>query len=95
MPLVEVGETVLWYPDGGISDGEVPSPGMVTGVSERTISVSVFEKDAVNVNPHDGVRHVRDPELSKFDVRISGAWDYGPMRKMHRMAKSAETVGAK
>jgi hypothetical protein len=82
MPEIFVGETVLWWPEGQPTPEDRPSPAMVTGVSERTISLTAYEKDAYTGNPQDGVRHVGDPELKKQDVRLSGAWEYGPQRKM-------------
>src|SRR5262252_3743176 len=75
MPAISVGEPVIFYPDADLSR---PYPAFVTAVMEDHIDLSRFEKDAVNLEPLGGVRHVSDPALAKAEQRPNGAWDYSP-----------------
>lgn len=79
MPAAQVGDLVLWYPDGNTN--EQPAPALVTHVGDRTLAVAVIVKDAYGFNPQDGVRHVSDPSLRLAENRPSGAWDYTPQSK--------------
>lgn len=76
MPEVEIGEPVLWFSDADVTrEGR---PAVVTQVQPDSVCVAVFEKDAVSIQPVDGVRHVSDPVLAKYEARSDGAWDYSP-----------------
>lgn len=87
MPPVEVGEVVLFYPDGDKKND--PSPAVVTHIGEQALALAAIVQDTQNLNPLYGVRHVADPSLVKADVRSHGAWDYGPVHKELRELKKA------
>lgn len=71
MPKVELGAIVAWYP-AGQKTGRRPETGIVTGVSQRTVRVHVFDRGRF-----DAVRHVDDPKLAlNPEQRECGAWDY-------------------
>jgi hypothetical protein len=82
MPEVYIGEVVLWWPDGAPTAHDRPQPAVITGFAARTVSLSIIQKDGYALTPHDGVRHIDDPDLRKHDVRLVGGWEHGPVRKM-------------
>lgn len=88
MPDVQIGDTVLWYPDANQSHDDTPSPAIVTRVSERTISVSVVGEGIPGLNCYDGVRHISDPSLRRAEIRANGGWDYLPRQKEQQKKKA-------
>jgi hypothetical protein len=82
MPRPELGDPVVWFPDGLETDR--PLPAVVTHVGERTLALAVFAKDWVAVQPHDGVRHIKDPGLRIQEERSRGGWDFSPFHKRVR-----------
>lgn len=77
MPKVDVGDPVVWFPDGLETDAPVPA--VVTHVGERTLAIGVVGKDWVALQPQDGVRHIKDPGLKIQEERTRGGWDYSPL----------------
>jgi len=79
MPRPYLGEVVYYYVDG--DTGRDPVPAIVVAVGAETLNVSVVVKDAMSVQPRDGVRHISDPRLSNPNVKESGSWDWGGQRR--------------
>lgn len=83
MPEVQVGEIVVYYPEGLRHAGR---PAVVTHVGADTLALSVIEKDAFGFAPVDGVRHHTDPALANPEARANGSWEEGPTRKQFEHA---------
>ncbi len=76
-PRVAIGDIVFFYPDA--SRSATPVPAIVTAIGEETLCMAVILKDAMSLQPFDGVRHLDDPKLSAQESVVSGAWDYTPL----------------
>ncbi len=74
MPRVSVGTIVLWYPDG--SQVMEPLAAIVTRVHVRSLCLNIFSEGNYNMMVRDGVRHIKDPDLAKENVRQDGAWGH-------------------
>jgi hypothetical protein len=74
MPDLDVGQTVLWYPDANSSrEGHVAD---VTAVFDRAIECVSRTTSSVG-QFRDSVRHIDDPSLIlKPNLRPYGGWDY-------------------
>ncbi len=81
MPVVTVGQTVLWRHSPGSGPGE---PAVVTGVYDFNIDCSVLCKDATRVFPRTGVRHCTDPEFPRLnpEAQGDGVWELSERDKM-------------
>lgn len=72
-----VGQMVHWYR----SPGSAPSAAIVTQVGANRVSLGVVYPNCLNLDPHEGVPHVDDPEVDKSYVHhegseVIGAWDF-------------------
>ena len=76
MPAPEVGEGVLWYPDGDTA--QQPLPALVTRVGYETVCVSIFDSATINTRIRDGVRHLSDPRARNLETRDNGGWEFHP-----------------
>lgn len=81
---VELGDIVLWMEQGLPSDR--PRAAIVTDVgSAGILGMSVLGKGGESglrfYAYRDGIRHIDDPKLTKYDREELGAWDYKPSAK--------------
>lgn len=75
----EIGSLVLWYPYGQKSNQ--PLPAIVTSVGLSGLLLNIFMQNSYNMACREGVRHIDDPELARYDDREAGAWDWSPQTK--------------
>jgi hypothetical protein len=80
MKQPELGQTVLWFPEGDRSAR--PHPAVVTEIGQSAITCNVMGSDYRNFDVRGGVHHVDDPLSKKDAVREAGAWDFTPRDKM-------------
>lgn len=82
MPVVTVGQTVLWRNNPG--DGTPGEPAIVTAVYGYNIDCSIVCRDAVRLYPKTGVRHATDPEFPRLhpDAQRDGVWELSERDKM-------------
>lgn len=79
MNLPEIGDTVLWHPDGDRSPQ--PYAAVVTAIGMESINVNIFDPFSYNLRIKDGVRHIDDPKAKHEATRDSGAWEHTPKTK--------------
>jgi hypothetical protein len=73
MPEIAIGESVIWYPSGRLTDRNA-RPGIVHRVNFGSISIWV-----VGANIRESVKHASDPRLERSgEQRESGCWDFSP-----------------
>lgn len=77
-PAVELGDVVLWYPDGDVR--LTPCPAIVTGLGGR-LALNIASNDNAAFRVRDGVPHVSDPDLAREFLAEVGAWDATPRLK--------------
>ena len=84
-PVAELGDIVYWYdtPDSQ------PQPAVVTNIGVKSLCVNIFDPSTYNMRIRDGVRHRKDPEARRPEMRESGCWDYTPRM---RRAMELETL---
>jgi hypothetical protein len=72
----EIGQVVLWYPEGDAN--AAPHPAVVTAVGQSALTVNVMGPDMRNFQVRDGVHHVASAEARKDAAKEAGAWDFTP-----------------
>lgn len=77
-PYVEVGMSVLWYPDGTPRNGQ---PAIVSDLGMDSVCLNIITPSNYNFIIRDGVRHVDDPQARSQDMMDTGAWDHTPFTK--------------
>lgn len=75
----EIGSLVLWYPYGQRTNQ--PLPAIVTSVGLSGLLLNIFMQNSYNMACREGVRHIDDPELAKYDDKEAGAWDWSANTK--------------
>lgn len=78
MPVVEKGQTVLWYMNG--TRGVKPSAAFVTRVNDRSVGLHIMNEDG-SYTARDSVRHVDDPSAVMSEFNDDGAWEHTSMTK--------------
>jgi hypothetical protein len=78
-PFVEIGMSVLWYPDG--DSRQQPHPAFITAVGQDTVCVNIMAPNSYNFMIRDGARHISDPRIKEAERREAGAWDYTPFTR--------------
>lgn len=73
-PRVELGDVVLWYPQGNVN--QPPSAAIVSRVGNANLCVTVLDPNLVNPIQREGVYHVSDPRCKRQETMENGAWDY-------------------
>jgi hypothetical protein len=79
MPFVEIGMSVLWYPDG--DTGHQPHPAFITAVGQDSVCVNIMAPNNYNFMIRDGARHVSDSRIKEAERKEAGAWDYTPFTR--------------
>ena len=72
--LVNVGDSVFWYPDGN-PRGE-PYCGIVTGKGMFTLDLAVIQASTTRIHPVNAVRHVNDTTVPPEERADIGGWDF-------------------
>lgn len=83
MPHAEIGDMVIWYPDGvrANNNEEMAHAAIVTKIGYETLNLNVCSPSSYNFMIRDGVRHLDDPKAVHPDLRSQGGWDYTPAHK--------------
>lgn len=79
-PDVQVGDTVLWSPDGG---GR-PTPALVTAIGRKgryqsRIDLQVIHPEVLSLDIRTGCPHRDDPKQRVTEDELLGKWHLGPM----------------
>ena len=74
MPVVQIGQIVLWHPD--TANPAEACPAIVTRVFTDSVSLSVLRHDRNFLEPIDGVRHKDDPQTHRLELRDYGGWSH-------------------
>ena len=80
MPVVSVGDVVLWSHGG--SPSEKKCPAFVTEAGDRTVQLTVYAGGYAACQVKDGVYHAGDPLRRKGHRGDAGAWEYAPQTIM-------------
>jgi hypothetical protein len=83
MPHVEIGDMVIWYPDGVRANNseEMAHAAIVTKIGYDSLNLNVCSPSSYNFMIRDGVRHLDDPKAVHPDLRSQGGWDFTPATK--------------
>lgn len=76
MPAVELGEVILWYPDGSPADHAMPA--IVTRVGMSSVDLAIISGESCSLTHLQEVRHLRDP--GRTESTAPGVWGWGPHR---------------
>jgi N-acyl-D-aspartate/D-glutamate deacylase len=74
--LPEIGQVVLWYPEGDA--GAPPHPAVVTAVGLSALTLNVMGPDYRNFDVKSGVHPLSSPEARKESALEAGAWGFTP-----------------
>lgn len=86
-PTVELGDPVLWYPQG--NQNQQPSAAIVTRVGNANLCVTVLDPNVVHPIQREGVYHVTDPRCKRPETLENGAWDYTETHKRFLKVEAA------
>lgn len=75
----EIGSMVWWFPEGQRSNE--PLPAIVTSVGISGLLLNIFMQNSYNMACREGVRHIDDPMLQKYEDKQAGAWDWSDQTK--------------
>ena len=80
MPAVEVGQTVQWMADRGVS----PAAGIVVCVAPETIDLVFYGSngDATEYGLKSGVRHAGDPKAQSAINGGNGIWRHTELTRL-------------
>ncbi len=81
MPLVELGEVVLYF-EGGVKSR--PQAAIVSQVDGNSVVLNILLPNSYNFKIRDGVRHMDDPRTKDSEKIENGLWDYTPFGKACR-----------
>lgn len=74
--VAELGDVVLWYPDG--DRDAPPHPAIVTAMGHNSLALNIIGPDNKNFRVVDGVHHITDPYCRRTETRDSGGWGHTP-----------------
>lgn len=74
--VAEIGDVVLWYPDG--DQDAPPHPAVVTALGLQSVSLNIMGPDNKNFRVLDGVHHITDPYCRRIETREAGGWSHTP-----------------
>lgn len=92
MPEVMKGDIVNWFPGFPLED-EQSCPGIVTGVGDRAISISLFPPNNRGCAPQEGVLHASDPNSKTLRGNF-GLWQHTERTQRTQRALLAEKAVA-
>lgn len=79
LKTAEIGDIVLWFPDGDID--APPHPAVVTALGLRALTLNILGPDIKTFRILDGVHHITDPYCRRIETREAGGWDHTPRTK--------------
>lgn len=79
MATAEIGQIVLWYPDGD-QDAQ-PYPAVVTAVGQHALSLSIIDRIFKTFQVKDGVHHISEDYCRRQETKEAGGWDHTPETK--------------
>lgn len=91
LPIVEIGDTVLWSPD----HGGAPVAAMVTGTGfdGSRIDLQLMHPEMASLDPRVGVPHRDDPHQRVTEDEDLGMWQLSPMhRRLQYLGEELEEI---
>lgn len=79
LKTAEIGDVVLWYPDG--DEEAQPHAAIVTAIGLNALTLNIIGPDARTFRVEDGVHHISDPYSRRIETRDAGGWGHTPRTK--------------
>lgn len=88
----ELGDVVLWYPDG--DPDASPHPAVVTQIGDDAVTLNVMGPDFRSFKVQAGVVHLSHPNARRPETCDAGAWKHTPATdRLLRLEQAIERLG--